>query len=89
MVSLICALNQLLCLPAELLPALPSAWPNGSLNGLKARAGYAVDFAWVDGKLADAKINGAGKTTVRGGEKIVEICLKENETKHLSKSSFN
>lgn len=38
----------------HLLPALPNAFPSGSVHGLRARNGFVVDLSWVDHQLNDA-----------------------------------
>jgi alpha-L-fucosidase 2 len=71
----------------ELLPALPKAWPDGSVKGLRARGGYEVEVQWQAGRLSRAAVKnltGAGPCTVRYGEKTLVLRLKPGETRRLS-----
>ncbi|WP_036702916.1 glycosyl hydrolase family 95 catalytic domain-containing protein [Paenibacillus sp. OSY-SE] len=36
------------------LPALPKAWPNGEVRGMRTRGGYEVDMIWGEGRLKEA-----------------------------------
>jgi alpha-L-fucosidase 2 len=49
----------------DLLPALPTAWPDGRITGLRARGGYEIDITWRDGRLSGAAIRSTGGEGVR------------------------
>ena len=49
----------------HLLPALPKAWKDGAVKGLKARGNFTVDIKWKDGKVIDYKIKGSNKQKIK------------------------
>jgi alpha-L-fucosidase 2 len=65
-----------------LLPALPAAWPDGSVRGLRARGGFEVDLAWQGGRLVEAVVRArqAGPLRVRYGERTAERTVRAGET---------
>ena len=59
----------------ELLPALPKAWPTGSVTGLCARGGFEVDLAWDKGALTRVVIRSklGHPCLVRGNGHEIEL----------------
>ena len=68
----------------ELLPALPKAWTNGSVKGLRARGGYELDFAWKEGKITNMDVRHIGKSppakvNIRVNGKLGEVQISNDK----------
>jgi alpha-L-fucosidase 2 len=74
----------------ELLPALPQAWPTGSISGLRARGGFEVDIDWQNGTLKQATIKSLSgqKCRVRYGSKTLDLKVNKGSRKIVSLKDF-
>ncbi|WP_371867945.1 glycoside hydrolase family 95-like protein [Pseudoduganella rivuli] len=61
----------------RILPALPKAWPDGALHGVRARGNVELDLDWVRGRLTSLRLRGkpGGKVALRYGDRLVSIVL--------------
>jgi alpha-L-fucosidase 2 len=66
----------------QFLPALPSAWPQGTVKGFRARGGFEVDFSWKDGALTEATIRSltGNVAHLRNGTATKEVKLNAGES---------
>jgi alpha-L-fucosidase 2 len=56
----------------DLLPAVPSVWPRGSICGVRVKGGFTLDIFWEDGKIASVKVESrlGNKCRVRYGDAL-------------------
>jgi alpha-L-fucosidase 2 len=74
----------------ELLPALPRAWPQGSVKGLRARGGFELSLSWRDGKLERATIRSVSGTacTLRYGDRRLALTLVPGQTRTIASADL-
>ena len=72
----------------HLLPALPAAWSEGKITGMRVRGGYELDLRWKDGKLVKATLRGddtaTGTLSVRYGSERMDVEIGSGEEKTLT-----
>ncbi len=80
------------CVDGEvvLLPALPPAWKDGEVRGLRARGGFEIDIRWRDGRLASAQLRGVsgGTARVRLGESLRTVKIAKGASQRLTAADF-
>lgn len=71
----------------NILPALPSEWPDGELKGFLTRGGASLDLTWKDGKPESLTISGGWNPEIKiqlpDGRKL-EMDIKEGDTEKIS-----
>ncbi|GAB4024605.1 glycoside hydrolase family 95 protein [Spirosoma gilvum] len=70
----------------DLLPALPSTWPTGYINGICAQGGFVLNIRWQNGHLTGVEITSkAGQPCVlRYGDKQVSLTTENGKTYRLN-----
>jgi len=75
----------------HLLPALPEAWSDGYVSGLRARGGVTVDQVWSGGKLVSAVLHPdfPGRIAVRYGDKVRTVTVRAGKPLKMAGSWFS
>ena len=70
----------------ELLPALPKAWAEGSIKGLRARGGFEVDMAWKEGRLTRTVVRSlqGNPCKIRLGDKVIDLKTRRGNIYNLN-----
>jgi alpha-L-fucosidase 2 len=71
----------------RLLPALPPAWPEGEVKGLRARGGFELDVSWKEGKLTGVALRSklGGACRLAYGPKVFELKTRPGRSYRLDR----
>jgi len=78
----------------HLLPALPQAWSEGEVKGMRVRAGFEVAMEWKKGKLTQATIKNIsnpdpdGKCNIRYGKDTLILKISRGDAKIIHLDDF-
>jgi alpha-L-fucosidase 2 len=76
----------------HLLPALPEAWPAGSVTGMRVRGGFDLDMEWKDSSLVTATLRNissdTGECDIRYRENTSSVRLDRCEFRTLQACEF-
>ena len=75
----------------RLLPALPDAWPTGSISGISTRGGFVLDICWENGELTEVGVhsNLGTPSLICYGERFVRFDLPAGGDRTYSIRDFS
>ncbi|NQU50340.1 MAG: glycoside hydrolase family 95 protein [Planctomycetes bacterium] len=72
----------------HLLPALPSSWSDGSIQGVRARGGVALNLVWADGSLRSVELTSTSEQNIRLRYQDIERTLHLQAGKTIQLNSL-